>query len=278
MLLLLLAPLLVGQEDCQPNPPPDTLPRPLALECRIQGTDFFLPVDFTVQRDRQVLIAGPGFSADVTGSVLIPSEAFCPFVGGGNPPAVDVTSATMTVVINGVSQPVPSQVTLSGSALPISSINVAAACSGTYGAGIQVDLGPTKVAPWPDGAWNLEFFVEATGLDIGVNVAGSGTTALSLPMSCVPQDRSVPPNGTTNDPEDSPRIVVDTNSDGTYDRLATAADQIRLNVNGYCVGYPCDDGNECTVDACDFRNFGFCSYTNEPDGTSCDAARASRIT
>jgi len=69
--------------------------------------------------------------------------------------------------------------------------------------------------------------------------------------------------------------VVDTNSDGTYDRLATASDQIQINVNGYCVGYPCDDGNECTVDDCDFNSAYAgtrCSYTNEVDGTSCDAA------
>ena len=271
MLLLLLAPLLVGQEDCNPDPPPNLLARPLALDCTLQGTDIYLPVDLTVQRDRQLIIAGPGFYADVSASVLFPSEGFCPFVGGGFPPAVDVTSATMTVAIDGVSQPVPSEVTLSGSALPIANIDVAAACSGAYGAGVQIDFGPVTTIPWADGAWTVDFFVEASGLDIGLSVSANGAPGLSLPLSCEPQDRSVPPNGTTNDPEDSPRIVVDTNSDGTYDRLATASDQIQINVNGYCVGYPCDDGNECTVDSCDFRSFGpgLCSYTNEPDGTSC---------
>ena len=104
MLLLLLAPLLVGQEDgCEPEPPPDTLRNPLALDCTFQGTDFYLPVDFTVQRDRQLIIAGPGFFADVNASVLLPSESFCAFVGPGNPSGIDVTSATMTVNIDGVS-------------------------------------------------------------------------------------------------------------------------------------------------------------------------------
>lgn len=271
-ILLLLAPLLAGQEDCQPDPAPDVLRNPLALDCTLQGTDFYLPVDLTVQRERVLIIAGPGFFADVTASVLLPSEAFCPFVGPGNPTAIDVTSATMTVQIDGVSRPIPPRVTLSGSALP-TNIDVAAACGGAYGAGIQIDFGTETVVPWPDGAATVDFFVEATGLDIGVSVSGSGTPVLSLPLSCVPQDRSVPPNGTTNDPEDSPRIVVDENSDGTYDRLATAADQIRINVNGYCLGYPCDDGNECTEDYCDFRNpYNLCIYTNVVDGTSCDAA------
>ena len=135
-------------------PPPDVLPKPLALDCALQGTDLYLPVDLTVQRDRVVLIAGPGFSADVTASVLLPSETFCPFVGGGNPPAVDVTSATMTVVINGVSQPVPSRVTLSGSALPITNIDVAAACGGAYGAG-----GPNRLRSYDGGSlagWCLD--------------------------------------------------------------------------------------------------------------------------
>lgn len=38
----------------------------------------------------------------------------------------------------------------------------------------------------------------------------------------------------------------------------------------YCAGDPCNDGNACTVDRCDPRNFGQCTYTNAADGTSCD--------
>ena len=51
----------------------EDLPRSIRdlFDCTFQGTDFYLPVDFTVQRDRQLIIAGPGFFADVWASVLI---------------------------------------------------------------------------------------------------------------------------------------------------------------------------------------------------------------
>ena len=157
VLLLLCASLLVGQEDCNPDPPPNLLPKPLALDCSVQGNDFYLPVDLTVQRDRIVIIAGPGFFADVWASVLLPAETFCAFTGPGNPTAVDVTTATMTVQIGGVSQPVPSRVTLAGSALP-TNIDLAAACAGAYGPGVPIDFAPTTTVPWPDGAATVDFF------------------------------------------------------------------------------------------------------------------------
>ena len=121
----------------------------------------------------------------------------------------------------------------------------------------------------------MDFRLTVGGLDFGfTNVVRSGAPApdVSLVDLRVPTDKTAPWNGVTSDPEDSPRIAADGNSDGTYERLALPTDQIQLNVNGYCVGFPCNDGNDCTVDQCDPRNHARCTYTNEPDDTQCMAA------
>ena len=39
---------------------------------------------------------------------------------------------------------------------------------------------------------------------------------------------------------------------------------------GFCEGVDCDDENVCTIDACNVAD-GECVYTNEADGTTCDA-------
>ena len=272
VLILLSSPLLAGQQSCNPTLPPDVPLNPLAFDCTVFGTSIYVPVELSVQRGPGIITAGPGFNMDVSASVVFPPASICPFVGAG-PQAFDVSTATMTVSIGGVSSPAPAEVVLVANALPVS-VNIAEACAGV---GAQVDFGPVAVNVSPDGAPTLDFFLESDGLNIlFTNPANSGTL-LSLPLDCQPADRSVPLNGTTNDPEDSPRVAFDSNDDSAYDAWATATDQIQIGVSGYCVGYPCDDGNDCTVDQCDYIQQGNCSYTNAPDGTVCSTGGATGI-
>ena len=112
--------------------------------------------------------------------------------------------------------------------------------------------------------------MEAAGLDIDLNVSANGAPALSLPigLSASGSQRASPTERRTIQKTARASWSTWTATVPTT-RLATSADQIRINVTGDCVGYPCDDGNECTVDTCDHLNAGSCSYTNVVDGTSC---------
>ena len=101
----------------------------------------------------------------------------------------------------------------------------------------------------------------------GLPIPGPTVNLLDL---CDPTDKSQPPNGTTDDPEDSPRLAADRDGDGDYESLATALDQISLDIQGWCRGYRCDDGNDCTIDHCDRVAQGWCTWDSEPSGTACD--------
>ncbi|MGB8223439.1 MAG: hypothetical protein WCF10_12720 [Polyangiales bacterium] len=76
LLLIFSLPLLMGTEDCTPNPDPKSTAKPVALDCVLGGTQVFIPIDLTVALDRYPT-AGTGMVADITVGSRIPSEVFC---------------------------------------------------------------------------------------------------------------------------------------------------------------------------------------------------------
>jgi hypothetical protein len=199
----------------------------------------------------------------------LPSNLFCALLATGYA-QVDLGSGQITMAITGVSRPVPPEVTLQATGLPMANIDTALACSGALGPAIQIDFAPVTMIPWADGAWTVDYLVTVGGIAFALtNIINPPAPDASLVDLCVPTDKSTPPNGATDDPEDSPRIVADVDSNGTYDVLAQPSHQVQLNVNGFCVGYPCNDGDPCTLDHCDHRNRGWCTYSDAPDGTHC---------
>jgi hypothetical protein len=269
VLLTIMAGLLSGQEDCMEDAPPAHSRNPLALDCVIWGAhQVYIPIEPVVALDRPFLTAGTGAVADVSMTVRLRSDLFCAlFYQGWS--LIDLKAAQATMTIAGVSQPVPPEVALQATGLPITAIELGPLCV-TPGVEIALDFPTVTTVPWADGAWTVDYLVTLPGIELPLYVTGVPTPEASLIDLCFPTDKSTPPNGSTSDPEDSPRIVADVDRNGTYDVLAEPSHQIQLNVNGYCVGYPCDDGNACTVDHCDFRLRGRCTYTNAPDGTQCD--------
>ncbi len=266
-LLLLCLPLLMGQEDCTPNPDPKTTANPVAFDCVLAGQQVFMPIDLTVALDRYPT-AGTGMLADVSAVAHVPAEVFC---AAADVPVtqLDLASATLVTEFGNVMPPGALSANFSAINLPYASIDVADACAGVYGPAIDIDFGTIPAAPWADGAWTVDFMVTSAIRLWLANVVPATPVIFDLRALCEPTDKSNPPNGTTNDPEDSPRIAADRDGDGDYEALAIATDQVQFNVNGFCVGYKCDDFNDCTVDTCDVQAR-WCYYDNEPDGTSCD--------
>ena len=272
---LVLIALTMGQNfpDCGPPDPGPSGPKdPLALDCVVGGTQYFLPIDISIDPDRYIT-AGTGLLVEATVTARVPYDAFCALDQLGYVQA-ELASASMTLDIQGASRPVPPEMTVIAAELPPGPLDILSACGGFYGPEIELELGPTTAAPWSDGSWTMDFMMSVDGIDVqfeNVDQAGFQTIPwMSLLDFCEPTDMSNPPNGTVTDPEDSPRIAADPNRDGIYDVLATAENQVQLNVNGYCVGKPCDDGNSCTIDHCDHRNRGWCTYDEGPDGAQCD--------
>ena len=266
-LLLLCLPLLMGQEDCTPNPDPKTTANPVAFDCVLAGQQVFIPIDLTVALDRYPT-AGTGMLADVSAVAHIPAEVFC---AAANVPVtqLDLASATLVTEFGNVMPPGTLSANFSAINLPYPSIDVADACAGAYGPAIDIDFGTIPAAPWADGAWTVDFMVTSAIRFWLANVVPATPVIFDLLALCEPTDKSNPPNGTTTDPEDSPRISADRDGDGDYEALAAATDQVQFNVNGFCVGYRCDDFNDCTIDTCDVQAR-WCYYDNESDGTSCD--------
>lgn len=268
LLLVFSLPFLMGQEDCAPNPDPKTTANPVALDCVLAGNQVFIPIDLTVALDRYPT-AGTGMFADVSVGARIPADVFCALAAVPMT-QVELQSSTVVTEFDGVFLPGSLSATSFALDLPIPSIDIAAACAGAYGPEVALDYGTIPTTPWADGAWTVDFMVSATGMRFWLtNIVPSPPPFIDLIDLCTPTDKSNPPNGTTNDPEDSPRISADRDGDGDYEALATATDQVQFNVNGFCVGYRCDDFNDCTVDTCDVQAR-WCFYDNEPDGTSCD--------
>ncbi len=269
LLLLLSLPLLMGQEDCTPNPDPKTTAKPVALDCVLGGSQVFIPIDLTVALDR-FPTAGTGMVADITVGSRIPAEVFCALA---DIPLtqVELQSSTIVSEFGGVMPPGTLSIPFAGLNLPITSIDTAAACAGSYGPEIAIDYGTIRATPWSDGEWTVDFMAAVDGMRFWLtNIAPPTPPFIDLMDLCTPTDKSSPPNGTTNDPEDSPRIAADRDGDGFYEALATATDQVQYNVNGYCVGKPCNDFNDCTIDHCDYANIGWCTYDNQPDASACD--------
>jgi hypothetical protein len=260
----------MGQEDCTTKPDPKTTAKPVALDCVVGGTQVFIPIDLTVGLDRQVVTAGAGVLADVSVVARIPSDVFCALAALPMN-QVDLQSSTLVVQFDGVMLPGTLSAGFVALDLPMAAIDTAAACAGAYGPEIGVDYGTVSTTPWADGEWTIDFGLTLNGMQFWLtNISPSTPPVIDLLDLCDPTDKSNPPNGTSTDPEDSPRIAADRDGDGVYEALATPADQVQFNVNGYCVGKPCNDFNDCTIDHCDFRNFGRCTYDTEPDGSACD--------
>lgn len=274
--LLLGLPLLMAQSasDCLPSPDPKTTANPLALDCVSGGTQLFIPIELTVALDRYP-IAETGLNADTSLVARFPAEVFCAIADSGAS-TTDLESAAIGLIFDGVTPPGDESALHTAINLPIQGIDLVDACGGAYGSEITVDLGTVRSTPWLNGDWTLDFMVAPpSGMIIllknidlpGLPIPGPTVDFLSF---CDPTDKSDPPNGTTDDPEDSPRLAADRDRDGIYETLAVAADQVQFGVQGHCVGHRCEDYNDCTIDTCDPRNYGRCSYENEPDGTACD--------
>ena len=126
----------------------------------------------------------------------------------------------------------PSETLLTMVNTPMQPVGLGEACF--TGIDISLPYDSVLLELVPDGAQSTVDFlltVEGTFLDTA-NVLSNWDTipSLPLPMSCVPADRSTPPNGTTNDPEDSPRIASDVNDDQLWSAWATRELQIQLPV------------------------------------------------
>lgn len=266
-LFILALPLLMGQ-DCLPSPEPATSAKPLALDCVSDGSQLFIPLELTVALDRYP-VAGTGLNADTSVVARIPAAMFCAVADSGAT-QVDLASATLDVDFDGVKPPGSLLAIHTAVDLPIATLDTAAACAGAYGPEVTVDFGTVRTTPWSDGEWTMDFLLRSAAIQFSFANVVPAPPPLYLLGQCEPTDKSVPPNGTTDDPEDSPRVAADRDGDGIYEALAAAEDQVRFNVNGFCVGKPCNDANDCTIDSCDHSNIGWCTYQNRADGTACD--------
>ena len=267
-LLILSLPLLMGQ-DCN-EPLTKTSANPVALDCVLDGAQVFIPIDHTVTLDREVATPYTGMWAETTVVARIPAAVFCALA---NIPMtqVELQSSTLVTAFDGVLPDHPVLASFFALNLPIVAIDTAAACAGAYGPEIDVDYGTVPAAPWSNSAWTVDFMVTLAGMQFWLtNISPPTPPVIDLLDLCDPTDKSNPPNGTTNDPEDSPRIAADRDGDEIYEAAATAQDQIQFPANGFCVGYRCDDFNDCTIDTCDSWAK-WCFYDNEPAGTPCSA-------
>ena len=272
-LLILGIPLIMGQlEDCLPELPPKFSAEPLALDCVSNGTQVFMPLDMSVVAARAP-IALTGTLMETMVTAEIPPAMFCA-LADAQATQTDIDSAAIGIKIDGTMPPGDTFALHTAVNLPIQSIDIAAACGGT-GPAIVIDFGMVQTAPWADG-WTMDFTVGPPqsvlillrNIDLpGLPIPGPTVNLLDF---CDPTDKSQPPNGTTDDPEDSPRIAADRDGDGDYESLATAIDQISFDIQGWCRGYRCDDGNDCTIDHCDRVAQGWCTWDNEPIGTACE--------
>lgn len=277
-LLVLSVPLIMGQlEDCLPDPDPKSNTRPLAIDCIADGTQIYMPIDMVVAPDRSPVALAGGVFVDTTVTVRVPAEIFCALAAA---PATrtDLDSGFLAINFSGVRAPGDFFALHTAVNLPMQNLDLADACAGVYGSEILVDFGTVQTVPWAAEDWTMDFEIGPPpslqillkNIDLpGFPVPGPTVDLLAF---CDPTDKSDPPNGTTDDPEDSPRIAADRDFDGVYESLATADDQVKFNVQGYCVGHRCEDYNDCTVDLCNRFANGFCTWENEPDGTSCDLA------
>ena len=215
-LLLLGVPLLMGQlEDCLPDPDPKTNARPLAIDCVADGTQIYMPVDLMVAPDRSPVALAGGVFVDTTATVRVPAEMFCALA---NAPATqtDLHGGTLPIGFSGVREPGDLYALHSPPVnFPIENIDLAAACAGAYGSEILVDFGTVQTVPWAAEDWTMDFEIgQPPGLQIllknidmpGLPIPGPTVDLLGF---CTPTDRSEPPNGTTDDPEDSPRLAAD---------------------------------------------------------------------
>ena len=277
--LIVTLPLTMGQiEDCLPDPTPKSNARPLALDCVVDGTQIFMPLDMTATADRPIEALRGGTFMDTTVTMRIPAAMFCA-MEAAQATQTDIESGAIGINFDGVREPGDFFTLHTAVNVPIQNIDLADACAGTYGPDILVDFGTAQAVPWTGDGWTIDltigqppaFLVLLKNIDLP-NVPPN--TTVDLLTFCDPTDKSVPPNGTTDDPEDSPRIAADRDNDGAYESLATAEDQIRFNVQGYCAGDRCNDYNDCTIDTCDPRFITplSCTWEDEPDGISCDLA------
>ena len=263
----------MGQlEDCLPGLDPKLNANPLALDCVSNGAQIYMPIDMSVTAERAP-IALTGTSMDTTVTVEIPPAMFCA-LEDAQATQTDIDSAAIGINFDGVMPPGDTFALHTAINLPIQDIDIAAACAGTDP--VLVDLGTVTSAPWADGH-TLDFTVapppNALILLTNIDLPGlpiPGPTVDLVATFCDPTDKSQPPNGTTDDPEDSPRIAADRDLDGDYESLATAFDQVRFDIQGWCRGYRCDDGNDCTIDHCNRLAQGWCTWDSEPSGTACD--------
>jgi len=266
--------------DRRPDPPPAFPRYPLALDCVSSGTQVHVPIEISVEPDRYAEV-GQSLNVSILIAAFVPQEAFCSFVDAGYISA-DLAYAEVTANITGVTYPISSEVRVLAPDLPIFDIDFANACAGVLGPQVKVEFAVARTTVTPNGSDTIDFWLAADGIDVGfTNLTRTDMTTtpgLTLLELCTPTDKSEPPNGTLDDPEDSPRIAADTNGDGTYDAWATPDDQIQISVKGGdpCAGFPCDDGNECTDDYCDPAD-GICTNTVLADFETCNLGGAGGV-
>jgi hypothetical protein len=272
-LLILGMPLIMGQlEDCLPGLDPKFNAEPLALDCVSNGTQIYMPIDMSATLARAP-IALTGTPVETMVTAEIPPAMFCA-LADAQATQTDIDSAAIGINIDGTMPPGDTFALHTAVNLPIQNIDIAAACAGA-GPAIVVDFGMVQTAPWADGH-TMDFTVAPPpavliglrNIDLpGLPIPGP---TVDLVGFCDPTDKSQPPNGTTDDPEDSPRIAADRDGDGDYESLATAFDQVMFDIQGWCRSYRCDDGNDCTIDHCNRLAQGWCTWDSEPNGTACD--------
>ncbi|MEM7135837.1 MAG: hypothetical protein AAF500_04615 [Myxococcota bacterium] len=257
--------------DCSPPSPPPQVPDfPIALDCVIGGTQVFAPIDMSVDPDRfaESLVS---LRVDIDVSIDLPQDVFCALVADGYVSGDPVASTATTNI--GASQ-FPDPPVSVGTAAPSAVMDFGAACAGDLGPEVTLDFVYPMQTVWPDGSGPMSFWLTAQSFNIGfTNVTLSDASilpSLSLVDVCTPTDKSEPPNGTTDDEDDSPRIAADKDGDGTvYEAFAAIQDQVQVAVSGTnpCAG--CDDGNECTANMCDPGD-GICTHPIVEDFTACD--------
>lgn len=260
-----------GQTNCEPPSPPAQFPDyPLALDCVIGSDQLFVPIDISVDPDR-FAEALKGMYVEIEILAHLPQDVFCAFVDAGYVSGTPMPS-TVTTHIGASLYPVPPLSV--GTAAPIAVTDFVAACAGDFGPEVTINFDTPRQTVQPDGSGPMDFWLDADSIDIGfLDVQRFDTSVvpqLSLLELCIPTDKSEPPNGATDDPDDSPRIAADKDGDGAiYEAYATIDDQIQIAVSGTnpCLG--CDDGNDCTNDICDPSD-GVCTHVQSEDFTSCD--------
>ena len=181
----------------------------LAVDCALLGNNAALPLELAVTPSTVPLPAGSSAVLAPQAAVSIPAELVCGFVGAGFT-AAQVTASAITLDVTGAT---PSTITLD-SVLPNDpqDFDFVEGCGDPAGSGpgvfVPFGVPPTEFSV-ADDASVVSFETTITGLDLNIiNVVGPFPIAeLPIPEACSLVDRDN--DGSTDGPDDSPRIMVD---------------------------------------------------------------------